>query len=50
MHDIGDYEFMRFTWANNAGAMAAGNYDEYEVTLVVGPGYDNNYFRVKKLK
>ena len=50
MDDIGDYEFMRFTWANDATAMAAGNYEEYEITMVVGAGYDNNYFRVRKLK
>lgn len=50
LNDFGDYEFMRFIWADSVSEMAAGNYEEYEVTLVVGGGYDNNYFRVKKLK
>lgn len=44
---IGDHETMRFRWGNS---FQTGNYQEFEVLMVIGGGYNNNFFRVKRLK
>ena len=46
----GDSEYMKITWANSQDQLAAGDFEIYECWMYLGSGYNNNYFRVKKLK
>ena len=48
--DAGSQEVMKIRWADDHAAYLAGNYQEFECTMIVGAGYVGNYFRVKRLR
>lgn len=43
-------EAMRLIWADSADAFQSGNYQEFEITSVIGAGYVGNGFVVRRLR
>ena len=50
MSQIGDTEYGFLRAAPSSGIYGTGRYQEISFTLVVGGGYNNNYFRIQKIK
>lgn len=48
--DAGSQEVMKIRWADDHAAYIDGDYQEFECTMIVGLGFNGNYFRVKRLK
>jgi hypothetical protein len=46
----GDMEWGTFRAASSQDNYSLGKYEEYQITMVLGSGYNNNYFRVIKTK
>jgi hypothetical protein len=50
MTSHGDTEWGIWRVAASQTAYSLGQYEEYEITMMLGAGYNNNYFRVTKTK